>query len=124
MTPKEVIDKYYEYANANSWDVWLDLFAENTVLDEQLAGHIDGLPALRKIMEGFGGYSKFQNQPRHIIVNGNEGAVVSHISAVTTSGVSIEVGVMNYFRFDENGKIAYLANFHDTVPFQAFVEQS
>lgn len=124
MTPKEVIDKYYQYANAGNWSLWLELFAENTVLDEQLAGHIESLNNLRKLMSGFSGYASFQNRPKYIIVNENQGAVVSHISAVTTSGASIEAGVMNYFRFDEHNKIIYFANFHDTVPFQAFVEQS
>jgi hypothetical protein len=124
MTPTEVIDKYYEYANAGNWDLWLELFAENTVLDEQLAGHIEGLDNLRKLMSGFGGYASFQNRPKYIIVNDNQGAVVSHISAVTSSGASIEAGVMNYFRFDVQNKIVYLANFHDTVPFRPFLEQS
>jgi hypothetical protein len=124
MTPTEVIDKYYEYANTGNWNLWLELFAENTILDEQLAGHVEGLSNLRKLMSGFGGYSSFKNRPEHVIINDCQGAVVSHISAVTTSGVSIEAGVMNYFRFDAQNKIVYFANFHDTVPFQPFLDQS
>lgn len=124
MTPKEVIDKYYEYANAGDWDSWLQLFAPDTVLDEQLAGHIEGLDALRELMKGIDGYATFQNIPKHIIVSGNEAAVVSHISATTRADASIEAGVMSYFRFDENGKILYFANFHDSVPFKPFLNQS
>jgi len=62
-------------------------------------------------------YSRFQNVPKHIVVSGDEGAVVSHISAASPGGDEIEANVMNYFRF-RNGKIAYMANFHDSVPFK------
>jgi hypothetical protein len=55
-------------------------------------------------------------------VSGDEGAVVSHISAANAAGVPIEADVMNYFLF-ENGKIAYMANFHDSKPFEPFLNQ-
>lgn len=123
QTPREVIDLYYRYANAGQWDAWCDLFTESMVMDEQLAGHIEGLSTLKSMMAGMGkAYSKFQNIPKHIIVSGDEGAVVSHISAANAAGVPIEADVMNYFRF-ENGKIAYMANFHDSKPFEPFLNQ-
>jgi len=118
MTPREVIDKYYEYANAGDWDAWCDLFTEGMVMDEQIAGHIEGRETLRRMMRGMRTtYPKFQNVPQHILTSGDEGAVVSHISAASAAGVPIEAGVMNYFRF-EGGQIAYMANFHDTRPFE------
>ena len=81
MTTREIIKKYYEYANAGEWDSWCDLFAEDMVMDEQLAGHIEGLDKLRPMMAGMGkAYSKFQNVPKHIIVDGDEAGAVSHIS--------------------------------------------
>ncbi len=118
MDNREILNKYYEYANAGNWDAWCDLFAEDQVMDEQLAGHIEGLATLREMMGGMGNmYSKFQNVPREFIVSGDQGAVVSHISAVANaSGQTIEADVMNYFRF-KDGKISYMANFHDTKPF-------
>lgn len=123
MKNREIIDKYYEYANAGNWDAWCDLFAEAQVMDEQIAGHIEGLSALRNIMAGMDKtYSKFQNVPKHIIVSGDEGAVVSHISAANIAGETIEANVMNYFRF-QNGKISYMANFHDTKPFAPVLNQ-
>ena len=123
MESKEIIDKYYEHANSGDWDAWCGLFADDMVMDEQLAGHIEGLNTLRPMMAGMStNYSKFQNVPRHIIVNGDEGAVVSHISAANAAGVPIEADVMNYFRF-QNGKIIYMSNFHDSVPFKPFLEQ-
>lgn len=123
MTTKEIIEKYYEYANAGNWDAWCDLFAEDMVMDEQLAGHIEGLATLRPMMGGMNkAYSKFQNVPKRIIISRNEAAVVSHISAANAAGVPIEAEVMNYFRI-ENDKIAYMANFHDSVPFKPFLEQ-
>ena len=93
-------------------------------MDEQLAGHIESLSTLRPIMAGMDkAYSKFQNVPKHIIVSGDEAAVVSHISAANAAGVPIEAEVMNYYRM-RNGKIAYMANFHDSVPFKPFLEQN
>jgi ketosteroid isomerase-like protein len=118
MDVRDIVTRYYEYANAGEWDAWCDLFAEDQVMDEQLAGHIEGLPTLREMMKGFGGmYASFSNAPRHILVDGDEAAVVSHISAVTPAGAGIEAEVVNYFRL-RDGRIAYMANFHDTVPFQ------
>ena len=56
-------------------------------MDEQLAGHIEALATLRPMMAGMGkAYSKFQNVPKHIVVNGDEAAVVSHISAANAAG--------------------------------------
>lgn len=118
--PRETINRYYDYANGGDWEAWCDLFAEDMVMDEQLAGHIEGLAALRSMMVGTHGmkqtYSNFQNIPQHVIVSGDEAAVVSHISAATAAGEPIEAGVMNYFRV-ANGKIVYMANFHDSRPF-------
>nr|WP_225955051.1 nuclear transport factor 2 family protein [Kibdelosporangium phytohabitans] len=110
--------KYYEYANAGEWDNWCALFTEHMVMDEQLAGHIEGRETLRAMMSGFGRmYSSFRNAPRRILVDGPEGVVVSRITAKTASGDDIEADVMNYFRV-EDGRIAYMSNVHDTVPFQ------
>ena len=117
MDNREILERYYQTANAGDWDAWCDLFAEDMVMDEQLAGHIDGLATLRPMMAGMDkAYSKFQNVPKHMFVSGDEGAVVSHISAASPAGETIEAEVMNYFRF-KDGKIAYMANFHDSRPF-------
>ncbi len=124
-TAREIVDAYYEHANAGEWSVWCDLFADDMVMDEQLAGHIEGLATLRPMMDGMGeAYAKFQNVAKHIVVDGNQAAVVSHISALASSATDkpIEAEVMNYFRF-ENGKISYMANFHDSVPFKPFLDQ-
>lgn len=118
MNTRDVVAKYYEYANAGDWDAWCDLFAEDQVMDEQLAGHVEGLSTLRDMMKGFGGmYRSFANVPRHVVVEGDQAAVVSHISAVTPVGAAIEAEVVNYFRL-AGGRISYMANFHDTVPFK------
>ncbi|HLO87770.1 MAG TPA: nuclear transport factor 2 family protein [Nostocaceae cyanobacterium] len=123
MNNQEILEKYYEYANAGNWDSWCDLFTENMIMDEQIAGHIEGLSTLRPIMAGMNKtYSKFQNYPQHMILSGDEGAVVSHISAAGINGQPIEANVMNYFRF-LNGKISYMANFHDTKPFAPILNQ-
>jgi ketosteroid isomerase-like protein len=116
-SPQETMELYYKFANAGDWDRWCDLFTDDTVMDEQLAGHIEAAATLRSMMKGFPTmYKSFKNTPKHIFASGDEGAVVSHISAVNAAGKSIEADVMNYFRF-RDGKIAYMANFHDTKPF-------
>jgi ketosteroid isomerase-like protein len=119
MDTREVVDSYYRLANAGDWDAWSDLFAADQVMDEQLAGHIEGGETLRTMMKGFPDmYASFANRPRHIVVDGDRAAVVSHISAVTSSGGRIEADVANYFQVT-GGRITYMANFHDTVPFRA-----
>lgn len=123
MNTKDVINKYYDSVNAGDWDTWLTLFDDNVVLDEQLAGHIEGIGILQGAIDGIErGYSKFQNYPNQIVIDGNEACVVSHISAANAQGVPIEANVANYFRL-KNGKITYMANFHDTRPFDPFVNQ-
>jgi ketosteroid isomerase-like protein len=119
MSPREVITRYYELANQGDWEAWTDLFTPDLVMDEQLAGHIEGQDALRSIMRGFPAmYASFANRPKHILVDGDQAAVVSRIEATTSAGDAIEADVVNYFRLDGD-HIAYLANFHDTVPFRA-----
>ncbi|MDI6100440.1 nuclear transport factor 2 family protein [Actinoplanes sp. NEAU-A12] len=119
MDTRAVVTRYYELANAGNWDEWCDLFAEDQVMDEQLAGHVEGRETLRKMMAGFPGmYASFQNSPKEIIVEKERAAVVSHISAVTPDGNRIEADVMNFYRVS-GGVIVYMANFHDTQPFRA-----
>ncbi len=118
MDARQILQKYYEYANAGDWDRWCDLFADDQVMDEQLAGRIEGLDVLRSMMKGMGAmYRVFRNEPVHFLVDGEKAAAVSHLSAVSASGEPIEAEVMNFFRIVD-GKIAYMANHHDTVPFQ------
>jgi ketosteroid isomerase-like protein len=37
MNTRQIVEKYYELANAGNWDAWCDLFTEDAVYDEQLA---------------------------------------------------------------------------------------
>jgi len=119
MDTSSIVARYYALANAGKWDAWCDLFAADQVMDEQLAGHIEGRETLRAMMAGFPDmYAAFTNTPQEIIVNGDKAGVVSHISAVVTGGGRIEAGVMNYFHV-VGGEIVYMSNFHDTQPFRA-----
>jgi len=117
MSTRAIVDTYYKLANSGDWDAWCDLFAANQVMDEQLAGRIEGRDSLREIMKGFPDmYARFANVPRYIVIDGEQAAVVSHISAESHNGATIEADVSNYFRVVSD-RITYLANFHDTVPF-------
>ena len=123
MTTREIIDRYYESANAGDWDNYLALFADNVVIDEQLAGHIEGIETLRDSISGLErGYSRFKNSPQSIVIDDEQVCVVSHIDAANAEGVPIEADAVNYFRL-QNDKIIYMANFHDTKPFDPFVNQ-
>jgi ketosteroid isomerase-like protein len=118
METKDVVARYYKLANAGDWGGWTDLFADNMVMDEQLAGHIEGRAALRQVMKDFPtAYPSFQNIPRHTVIEGEQAAAISHISATTPRGGSIEVDVANYFRISD-GRITYMANFHDTATYR------
>lgn len=125
MDNRTVLEQYYVTANAGHWDAWCDLFDDDMIMDEQLAGKIEKLATLRPMMAGMGAaYAKFQNVPSAILVQGDEGAVVSHISALAAKypAEPIEADVMNYFRFT-NGKISYMRNVHDSKPFAPFLRQ-
>lgn len=114
----EVVRRYYELVNAGDWDPWCELFAPDVRIDEQLAGHLQGREALRRLVPGFRRNRSFANRPMHIVIEGEQAAVMSHISVRTASGASIEVDVCNYFQV-RDGEISYLKNVHDTVPFAA-----
>jgi ketosteroid isomerase-like protein len=123
MNTRDTIDTYYDSVNRGDWDTWLTLFTDDVIVDEQLAGHAEGIEVLRGAVDGFKrGYSKFQNVPRQIVIDGDQAAVVAHISAANASGEPIEADVANYFRL-KDGKIAYMANFHDSVPFEPYTSQ-
>ena len=122
MDTRAIVMRYYELANQGDWDGWTDLFADDQIMDEQLAGHVEGRDTLRQMMRSFPQmYSSFQNVPRHVVVEEEQAAVVSHISAKTSGGGLIEADAANYFRI-VGGRIAYMANFHDTAPFEVMVK--
>lgn len=118
MDLHDTINRYYDAVNAGDWEGWLALFDENILMDEQLAGRVEGIARLRELVGGLNtAYSRFQNQPRFIVlVDRVRACVVSHISAVSASGVPIEAEVANVFCI-EGGRITYMANFHDRAPF-------
>lgn len=119
MDTREVVDTYYRLANSGEWDAWCDLFAADQTMDEQLAGHVEGRETLREMMKGFPEmYASFTNVPRHVVVDGEQAAVVSDITGRTHDGITVEAKVCNYFRVT-GGLITYFANFHDSVPFAA-----
>lgn len=123
MDTGTVVRRYYELANTGRWDDWCDLFAPEQVMDEQLAGHIEGRERLRSMMKNFPEtYERFANVPRHVVLDGEQAAVISHISARTVAGEPIESDVCNYFRV-VGGQITYMANFHDSVPFAPALER-
>lgn len=123
MDTKQVIDAYYESVNAGDWDRWLTLFDDNVVMEEQLAGHVEGVEVLRGAVGGLkAGYSKFLMHPQYTVIDGDKAAVIWHCEAANASGVPIDARGANYFEV-RDGKIVRMENFHDTVAFKPFTEQ-
>ncbi len=119
MSTRDIITKYYQFANRGDWNAWVDLFAPEQVMDEQLAGRVEGKQDLQQLMAGFPKmYDTFQNVPYHVVIEGEEATVFSHISATTPAGESVEVDAANYFHV-AGEQITYMCNVHDTVPFRA-----
>jgi hypothetical protein len=48
MDTREVVERYDETVNAGDCDTWLTVFDEHVVVDEQLAGHMEGVVAMRQ----------------------------------------------------------------------------
>jgi ketosteroid isomerase-like protein len=123
MTTQQVIDAYYENVNKGDWDSWLTLFTDDIVIDEQLAGHSEGIKVLSEGVGGLKrGYSKFLMHPVHSVVDGDKAVVIWHCEAANAAGVPIDARGANYFEM-RGGRIAYMANFHDSVPFRPFLDQ-
>lgn len=123
MDTREVIDRYYETVNAGDWANWLTLFADDVVVDEQLAGHVEGVSVLAGAVDAIKrGYSKFLMLPEHSVIEGDRGAVTWHCEAANASGVPIDAHGANYFEV-KSGKITYMRNFHDKGAFAPFTEQ-
>ena len=124
MTTKGVINKYYNYVNEGDWNNWLTLFDDNIVIDEQLAGHLEGIKTLGGAVGGLEkGYSKFLMHPQETLIDDNQACVIWNFEGANASGVPIEAKGVNFFRV-ENDKITYMSNFHDTRPFDPFMNQN
>ena len=95
------------------------------VIDEQLAGHVEGLDILRGAIGGMEkGYSQASRTCRSTSsCQGNNAAVVSHISAANAAGECRSRPRSPTTSSSRDGKISYMANFHDTRPFDPFVNQ-
>jgi ketosteroid isomerase-like protein len=123
MDTRQVIETYYKTVNAGDWETWLTLFDDNVVMEEQLAGHLEGIEVLRGAVGGLErGYSRFQMTPQYVVIEDDQACVIWRFEGANAAGVPINARGANYFRI-EGGKIVRMENFHDTVPFQPFINQ-
>ena len=91
MATKDVIEKYYDCVNRGAWNDWLTLFTVDVSGDEQLAGHFEGIAVLRGAIGAISyGYSKFQMIPLHIVVEGDQAAVIWRCEAANRAGTTIK----------------------------------
>ena len=120
---RELIGQYYQFVNAGDWDGWLTIMDDNLVVDEQIDGHVEGKSNLLGIGDHFRKvYSKFLMHPLHIIVQGEQAAVIWQNESANAAGVPISAIGANYFQV-RNGKITYMRTIHDTVPFRPMIDQ-
>jgi ketosteroid isomerase-like protein len=86
-------------------------------------GAVEGIENLRKVVEVLKkGYSKFQNNLINMVVEGNHAVAITHIEAVTASGVPVDAKVANYYTI-EDGKIIHQENFLDPIKLKPFLDQ-
>lgn len=124
MTTAELLQEYYRLANEAQWMSWCELFTSDVVMDEQLAGHVEGRNTLQAMMAGFGDtWQRFANVPMTQVIENDRAAVLSHISGLTMAGDPVEVDVCNYFELT-GGAISYFKNVHDTLPFSVLNQAS
>jgi hypothetical protein len=125
MTVRDVIDCYYDCVNRGDWQQWLTLFSDDVMGDEQLAGHFDGIEALRGEADAIrSGYRAFRMHPQHIVVDGDAAVVIWRCEGQNSHGVPIaypddpsrEVIGANHFQL-QNGKIVYMRTIHDSKAF-------
>jgi ketosteroid isomerase-like protein len=122
MTTRELIEKYFECVNNADWDTWFTLFDENIVIDDAISGHMEGMDALKQAAGGISqGFKTFKNYPEEIVVEGNKGMVVCRIDAVAANGATLDSTGANFYKI-EDGKIVYMASFHDSAPFKKLWE--
>ena len=120
---RQVVGDYYRHVNAGDWKGWLTLFDDAVVVDEQLAGHVEGIAPLQGAVGALErGYSVFQMHPLRVVVDGEEAAVFWHCEAKNAAGVPIDAHGANYFRV-RKGRIVQMSTHHDTVPFRPFLDQ-
>lgn len=125
MTVREIVEKYYDCANRGAWDECLALFSDDVVFDDQLAGRLAGIGALRKVIDALSGTKDvFLAYLEHTLVDGDAACVIWRFEGKNPQGVKIAypgdagrpvIGAA-YFQV-QNEKITYMRTIHDSVPF-------
>lgn len=119
MDTRELVEAYFRHVNAGEWDRWLELFDEQVVMDDALSPRMEGVEALRASTAAMQqGFKRFNNHLVELLVEGDRAAVICRIDAETAGGGKIDSTGMNFYRV-RDGKITYMASFHDSAPFIA-----
>lgn len=122
MDTKQVVSNYFNYINTQQWDKYMELFADDVIMDEQIMGHLESRQAVAEGIENLKNAPRFENHLVDMVVEGNRAMARWHIIAEPAPDVHIECDGVNYYEV-ENGKIVRFANYHDTAPFAAILRK-
>jgi ketosteroid isomerase-like protein len=122
MTTKEIITKYFDSINNSDWETWVSLFDENIIYDDAVSGKMEGIEAIKQAAKGISmGFKSFKNFAEETVVEENKAMVVCRIDAIAANGKSLNSTGSNFYRI-KDGKIVYVASFHDPAPFNKLWE--
>lgn len=124
MTPREIAGEYWRCVKAGDWEGWLDLFSADIVMEETVSGSTHGIAELRERIESYftAGFNRFLDYPRELVIEGNTVMAVVQIEAETVKGAEIDCPGAVLFKV-RDGKIYYLTNFHNTLPFATALKE-
>ncbi|MGE5787880.1 MAG: MBL fold metallo-hydrolase, partial [Myxococcales bacterium] len=119
---EDVIRCYFACVNEARWNDYFALFAEDVILDDQMAGHTEGIANVRGVIplfQSLAALPNFRSELLQVFVDVDEEHAVAlwHMRLNAPDGTPVEARGSNLFWVHE-GKIRYLRTIHDTAPFQ------
>jgi PhnB protein len=118
-TPRDVVRSYFEFMNAGRWEEYLSLYADDVIMDEQMAGHHEGKGHVREavgMLQSLQRLPNFRNELVQVFEDGDHAVGLWHMTLLAPNGMPVDCRGANYYWVQE-GKIKYFSNFHDTVPY-------
>ena len=117
MNVKEIVEAYFAFLNSGEWDKWAGLFDNDAVVDD-MSNISKGKDAIKKSVDTIQqALPEFKNYLREIVVEENKAMAICEIKATTRNNTPLVSKGANYYEI-KNGKINYMASFHDSAHFK------